>query len=161
MVFFFFFLPTIPMTKIDNWIQTRIQAHAATPFLGAGAGEAMEVSLPPPNSSFLLDRWNPSTFQDAWILAALLSHPLATRDTATQVLGVYSRIRQPLATKVARLSRVNGENFGLRRIGPDALPSQLQEIMKNIQENFDHVSEADATQDMQRAMELLQAELTV
>ena len=91
----------------------------------------------------------------------MLSHPLATRDTATQVLGVYSRIRQPLATKVARLSRVNGENFGLRRIGPDALPSQLQEVMKNIQENFDHVSEADATQDMQRAMELLQAELTV
>jgi len=110
-----------------------------TPFMGAGAGEAIE---------------------DASILAALLSHPLATRDTASQVLGIYSRIRQPLATEVGRRSRANGEHFGLRRIGPDASPSQLQEVVKNIQENFDQVSETDAAQDMQRAMELLQAELT-
>jgi 2-polyprenyl-6-methoxyphenol hydroxylase-like FAD-dependent oxidoreductase len=98
--------------------------------------------------------------QDAWILAALLSHPLATRDTAGQVLRIYSRIRQPLATEIVRLSRVNGEHFGLHRIGPDASPSQLQEIVKNIQENFDQSSETDAALDMQRAMELLQAELT-
>jgi salicylate hydroxylase len=100
------------------------------------------------------------TLQDAWILATLLSHPLATQDTATQVLGIYSRIRQPLATEVVRLSRINGEHFALRGIGPDASLSQLQEIVKDIQENFDQVSETDAAQDVQRAMELLQAELT-
>jgi salicylate hydroxylase len=136
-----------------------MQAHAMTPFMGAGAGQAMEVS-PRPNSCLWIAETFLLPFQDAWILAALLSHPLATRDTAAQVLGIYSRIRQPLATEVVRLSRLNGEHFALRGIGPDVSPSQLQEIVKNIQENFDQVSETDAAQDMQRAMELLQAELT-
>ena len=76
------------------------------------------------------------------------------------MLGIYSRIRQPLDIEVVRLSRVNGEHFGLHKIGPDASPSQLQEVVKNIQEIFDQVSETDAAQDMQRAIELLQAELT-
>jgi hypothetical protein len=90
----------------------------------------------------------------------LLSHQLATRDTAAQVLGIYSRIRQPLAKEAWRRSRVNGEHFALRRLGPDASPLRLQEIRKDIQENFEWVSEADAKQDMRRAMELLMAELT-
>ncbi|KAI0248756.1 salicylate hydroxylase [Lactifluus subvellereus] len=132
-------LSTLPFFAFGNVAVMGDAAHAMPPFQGAGAGQAME---------------------DAWILAALLSHRLATRDTAAQVLGIYSRIRQPLAKEAWKRSRINGEHFALRRLGPDASPLRLQEITKDIQENFEWVSEMDAEQDMRRAMELLRAELT-
>jgi hypothetical protein len=101
-------------------------------------------------------------YQDASILASLLSHDLATRETASHVLSIYSRIRQPLATEVARRSRLNGEHFALRGlVGPDAVssPRLLLGITKQIQDNFEWVSETDASADLQRAMGLLRAEL--
>lgn len=45
------------------------------------------------------------------MLAALLSNELTTKTTVPQVLEIYSRVRQPLATEVARRSRLNGSTF--------------------------------------------------
>lgn len=80
------------------------------------------------------------------------------------VLEIYSRVRQPLVTEVARRSRLNGEHFSLRTLtGPDhqylSSSARLQGIAKQIQDNFEWVSETDASVDLQRAMSLLQAEL--
>jgi salicylate hydroxylase len=91
----------------------------------------------------------------------LLTNNLATRATASHILGIYSRIRQPLATEVARRSRLNGEHFALRGLaGPDAVSSpRLLGITKQIQDNFEWVSETDTAADLQRAMGLLRTEL--
>ncbi|KAI0290583.1 salicylate hydroxylase [Russula brevipes] len=131
-------LQPLPFFAFGNVAILGDAAHAMAPFMGAGAGQAIE---------------------DASILAALLSHELATRATAPHILSVYSRIRQPTATEVARRSRLNGEHFALRALGPDVSSSRLQGIMKQIQENFERVSETDASVDLQRAIGLLRAEL--
>jgi hypothetical protein len=47
------FSPTIQMTRLTTGSE-RIQAHAMTPFQGAGAGQAMEVSPRPSLASDLL-----------------------------------------------------------------------------------------------------------
>lgn len=94
------------------------------------------------------------------MLASLLSHDLTTLRTAARVLDIYSRVRQPLATEVARRSRLNGEYASLRGlVGPDVSSARLLGIMKQIQDNFEWVSETDAGEDLQRALGLLQAEL--
>jgi hypothetical protein len=82
-----------------------------------------------------------------------------------QVLEIYSRIRQPIATEVARRSRLNGEHFTLRsRVGPDnhdlSSLAHLQGVRDQIQNNFEWVAESDASVDLERAMKLLRAELT-
>ena len=76
------------------------------------------------------------------------------------MLGIYSRIRQPVATEVSRRSRLNGDHFQLRTLaGPDyrnlSISARLQGIEEQIQENFEWVSETDASVDLQRAMNLL------
>ena len=81
-----------------------------------------------------------------------------------QVLGIYSRIRQPLATEVSRRSRLNGEHFMLRTLaGPDhqdlSTAARLQGIAKQVQENFEWVSETDAGMDLQRAVNLINKKL--
>jgi hypothetical protein len=98
------------------------------------------------------------------VLASLLSNELATKATVPQVLQIYSQVRQPLATEVARLSRINGELFEFRSpAGPDhqdlSSTAHLQEIVKQIHDNFEWVSETEASVDLQRAMSLLWAEL--
>ena len=81
-----------------------------------------------------------------------------------QVLEIYSQVRQPLATEVARRSRINGELFQLRSPArPDhqdlSSTARLQGISKQIHDNFEWVSETEASVDLQRAMSLLRAEL--
>jgi len=94
------------------------------------------------------------------MLASLLSHDLTTLGTAPRVLDIYSRVRQPLATEVARRSRLNGEYASLRGlVGPGVSSARLLGIMKQIQDNYEWVSETDASEDLQRALGLLQAEL--
>ena len=98
------------------------------------------------------------------ILASLLSNELATKTTVPQVLEIYSRVRQPLATEAARRSRLNGEPFSLRSLaGPDhhefSSTARLEGIAKQIQDNFEWVSETEASVDLQRAMSLLRAEI--
>ena len=82
-----------------------------------------------------------------------------------QVLETYSRVRQPLSTEVARRARLNGEHFSLRTLAePEDLDvsstARLQGIVKQIQDNFEWVSETEASVDLQRAMSLLQDEIT-
>ena len=99
-------------------------------------------------------------------LASLLSNKLATKATAYQALGVYSRVRQPFATEAARRSHLIGEHISLCSFtGPDqyepSSPSstRFQGFMKPIQENFEWVSESDASVDLQRAVNLISKEL--
>jgi salicylate hydroxylase len=136
-------LPTLPFFAFGNVAILGDAAHAMTPFQGAGAGQAIE---------------------DASVLAALLSNELATKTTVPQVLEIYSRIRQPLATEVVRRARLNGEHFSLRTLTePEhydlSSTARLQGIVEQIQDNFEWVSETAASVDLQRAMSLLQAEL--
>lgn len=58
-----------------------------TPFLGAGAGQAVE---------------------DAYILAAILAHPLVTLRTLPQALKVYEEIRLSFANEVQKKSAMAG-----------------------------------------------------
>ena len=58
-----------------------------TPFLGAGAGQAIE---------------------DAYVLAAILAHSLVTLNTLPQALKIYEEIRLPFATEVQRKSAMAG-----------------------------------------------------
>ncbi|KAI0277468.1 FAD/NAD-P-binding domain-containing protein [Russula aff. rugulosa BPL654] len=135
--------PTLPCYAFGNVAILGDAAHAMTPFLGAGAGQAIE---------------------DASVLASLLSSELTTLTTASHALGIYSHIRQPFATEVARRARENGEHFSLFSLtGPDhhhlSSSERLQEIVKQIKENIEWVTNGDASVDLQRAMGLLQAEL--
>jgi hypothetical protein len=82
----------------------------------------------------------------------------------SQVLEIYSRVRQPLATEVARRSRLNGEYYSFRTFSEEdhhdlSSSTRLQEIVKQIQENSERVTQTDWSVDLQRAMSLLQAEL--
>ena len=77
-----------------------------TPHQGAGAGQAIE---------------------DAYILGALLSHPMTTRSTLSIALSTYESFRLPHANAVMERSRINGKLYdfadhrfaelGLREIG--------------------------------------------
>ena len=58
-----------------------------SPYQGAGAGQAIE---------------------DAYVLAALLTHPLTTVATLPTALKIYESIRLPYANKVKKASRDNG-----------------------------------------------------
>ncbi|KAI0277466.1 salicylate hydroxylase [Russula aff. rugulosa BPL654] len=136
-------LPTLPFYAFGNVAILGDAAHAMTPFLGAAAGQAIE---------------------DASVLASLLSSELATQTTASQVLGIYSRIRQPFATEVTRRARENGQHLSLFSLtGPDyhhlSSSERLQEIVRQIKENLEWTANGDASVDLQRAMGLLQAEL--
>ncbi|KAF8468095.1 salicylate hydroxylase [Russula ochroleuca] len=136
-------MPTLPFFAFGNVAILGDAAHAMTPFQGAGAGQAIE---------------------DAAILAALLSNELATETTVPQVLEVYSRFRQPLATEVARRSRINGEHFQLRSLAEpadhhDLSSAHLQGIVKQIQDNFEWLYQTDWGAELQRAMSMLLAGL--
>jgi len=136
-------LPTLPFYAFGNVAILGDAAHAMTPFLGAGAGQAIE---------------------DASVLVSLLSSELTTKTTASHVLGIYSRIRQPFATEVTRRARENGEHLSLVSLnGPDyqhlSSSERLQEIGNQIKDNYEWIAETDASVDSQRAMGLLRAEL--
>jgi hypothetical protein len=97
-------------------------------------------------------------------LASLLSSELTTQTTASQVLGIYSSICQPFATEVTRRAHENGQHLSLFSLtGPDyhhlSSSERLQEILKQIKENIEWVANVDASVELERAMNLLQAEL--
>ena len=142
-----------------NIIKNKTQAHAMTPFQGAGAGQAIEVSL-----RMMIPIQPRLMMQDASILAALFSNELTTKTTVRQVLDIYSQVRQPLATEVARRSRVNVDYVQLRSLAePDHhdLSSSVRfgRVVEQIQDNFEWVYQTDCGTDLQQAMSLLQAEL--
>ncbi|KAI0294489.1 salicylate hydroxylase [Multifurca ochricompacta] len=124
-------LETLPFYSFGNVAILGDAAHAMTPFQGAGAGQAIE---------------------DALVLSTLLAHERTTKRNAQQVLEIYSRVRQPVATGVARRSRMNGEYFSLRWPG-------LDKVLGKVQENLEWFSETDAGVDLERAIELLKTEV--
>ncbi|KAI5118815.1 hypothetical protein M0805_000203 [Coniferiporia weirii] len=65
-------------------------AHAMTPHQGSGAGQAIE---------------------DAYILSALLAHPLTTSSNIRTALEVYESVCLPLGIDVHRRSRLNGKLY--------------------------------------------------
>ena len=90
------------------------------------------------------------------------------KTTMPQVLGIYSQVRQPLSTEVERRAHLNGEHFSLRTLAePEDLDVSsesaacLQGIVKQIQDKFEWVCETEASVDLQRAMSLLQDEITM
>ena len=83
------------------------------------------------------------------MLASLLSHDLASPATVPHVLNIYSRVHQPLAMEVSQRSQLNGEYHSLwELIGLDVSSTRLLRIMKQIQENFEWVSETDMGEDL-------------
>ena len=150
-------MPTLPFFSFGNVAILGDAAHVRTPFMGAGAGQAIEVSL-----SMILWVLSKLMIQDASTLAALLSNELSTKTTVSQVLEIYSRIRQPIATEVARRAHLNGEHFSLRTLTEsedhDLSAARSQGIVKQIQDNFEFC-ETEPSVDLQQAMALLGAEL--
>ncbi|KAF4567517.1 hypothetical protein EYR36_011139 [Pleurotus pulmonarius] len=65
-------------------------AHAMIPFLGSGAGQAIE---------------------DADILATLLGHAIASGRTVSEALVIYDSIRRPFAQEVAQKSEHQGHLY--------------------------------------------------
>lgn len=63
------------------------------PHQGSGAGQAME---------------------DAYILGAILTHPLVTRASLDVALDIYQELRLPRALDVQRRSVVNGQLYNFR-----------------------------------------------
>ena len=49
--------------------------------------------------------------EDAFVLAKLLGHPLATTRTLEKALRAYDKVRRPVAQRAARDSKVTGEIF--------------------------------------------------
>ncbi|KAK7693986.1 hypothetical protein QCA50_003561 [Cerrena zonata] len=73
-------------------------AHAMVPYIGAGAGQAIE---------------------DAFILGRLLASPLVSRNNVANVLKVYEDIRKPISQDAASRSLKMGY---LMELHPDYLP---------------------------------------
>lgn len=76
-------------------------AHAMTPHLGAGAGQAIE---------------------DAYILARILAHPSVTNQNVHQALKVYDVIRRPIANDIVERSL---RQCFISTLHPDYLPSGI------------------------------------
>ncbi|KAI5117342.1 hypothetical protein M0805_001947 [Coniferiporia weirii] len=77
----------LPISTHDRVALAGDSAHAMTPHQGSGAGQAIE---------------------DAYILSALLAHPLTTLSTLRTALKVYEKVRLPHGNEVQRLSAENG-----------------------------------------------------
>ncbi|THH08567.1 hypothetical protein EW145_g2622 [Phellinidium pouzarii] len=83
-------LKGLPISTHDRVALLGDAAHAMTPHLGSGAGQAIE---------------------DAYILSALLAHPLTTLSTLPVALKVYEDVRLPHANDVQRRSAENGHLY--------------------------------------------------
>jgi salicylate hydroxylase len=75
-----------------------------TPYMAAGAGQAMEVRV----IIQAQDYFNSYT-KDAFVLGRLLSHPLATLDNVSAALKAYQDVRLPDAQLIARKSKRAGD----------------------------------------------------
>ncbi|CCL98472.1 uncharacterized protein FIBRA_00470 [Fibroporia radiculosa] len=88
-------LHTVPV--LSTYVSGRVAllgdaAHAMTPHQGSGAGQA---------------------FEDAFILANILSQPTVTLETLPQALQVYDAIRRPFSQNVQAMSRITGTVYDL------------------------------------------------
>ena len=79
-----------------------IQAHAMTPHLGAGGGQAIEVCT---GILYKLCPGHRSLFtKDAYILGKLLASPITTASNLPSVLKIYDAIRRPYANHIVERS---------------------------------------------------------
>ncbi|KAK7683133.1 hypothetical protein QCA50_013806 [Cerrena zonata] len=95
-------------------------AHAMIPFLGAGAGQAIE---------------------DAFILGHILCEPSVCVDNITEALKVYDEIRKPIARDVADRSLKMGN---LMEFHPDFLPpdADIEKVRDGDEEHLKKIAEA-------------------
>lgn len=88
--------------------------------LGAGAGQAMEVSHVHP-----IYVWDPFKLsehhrrsQDAYLLARLLAHPLTTVKTLPIALYIYDKLRLPFANGIVKTARTLGRLYEFQDADP-------------------------------------------
>ncbi|KAH9926901.1 uncharacterized protein B0H18DRAFT_1084856 [Fomitopsis serialis] len=118
-------------------------AHAAVPFQGAGAGQAIE---------------------DAYLLATLLGHPKTTLSTLTRALRIYDAVRRPYAQDVAKTSRECGMLFTLNYPGLSSqdiangqAADKLRVIAETIRKKWSWAWDTTLDGDIQRAVRELEA----
>ncbi|KZP07956.1 FAD/NAD(P)-binding domain-containing protein [Athelia psychrophila] len=117
-------------------------AHAMTPNLGSGAGQAIE---------------------DAYVLAALLANPKCTPSSLPRVLQIYDEVRRPKASNVWHLSRTNGliyefNGAGCEHVGmyDDNVSSEmLAKIGKEAEEHWEWAWKTSAEEDREQAVSML------
>lgn len=80
----------LPLFTCDRVVLIGDASHAMTPYLGAGAGQAIE---------------------DAFVLGRLLAHPITTLDNVPAALKAYQDVRLPFTQFVARESKHTGNMY--------------------------------------------------
>ncbi|TFY53781.1 hypothetical protein EVJ58_g9254 [Rhodofomes roseus] len=118
-------------------------AHAAVPFQGAGAGQAIE---------------------DAYLLATLLGHSKTNLSTLTRALKIYDEVRRPYAQLVAETSRecgmlftFNYPGFSSRDFGEGSDADKLRTIAETIRRKWSWAWDTTLDGDVQRAVQWLEA----
>ena len=115
-----------------------------TPHQGSGAGQA---------------------FEDVYILAALLAHPLTTIETVHIALKVYENIRLPHANFVMRQSRRNGLLYEFNSPEFSSIdteiesPEQLSELGPTIIKGWEWAWKTDVEDDKLLAINLFEEHL--
>ena len=115
-----------------------------TPHQGSGAGQA---------------------FEDVYILAALLAHPLTTIETVHIALKVYETIRLPHANFVMRQSRRNGLLYEFNSPEFSSIdteiesPEQLSDLGPTIIKGWEWAWKTDVEDDKLFAIKLFEEHL--
>ncbi|KZP18795.1 FAD/NAD(P)-binding domain-containing protein [Athelia psychrophila] len=133
--------------KMSTCVSSRVaiigdSAHAMTPNLGSGAGQAIE---------------------DAYVLAALIANPKCTRSSLPRVLQIYDEVRPPKASNVRHLSRTNGliyefNGAGFEHIGlhdENVSSEVLTQIGKEAEGHWEWAWKNSAEEDRERAVLML------
>ncbi|TFK36172.1 salicylate hydroxylase [Crucibulum laeve] len=114
------------INPLSRWTAGRITltgdaAHAMTPHLGAGAGQAIE---------------------DAYVLAALIANNHKGREGIPRLLEVYNSVRQPIGNYVLEISRIQGMHcqfnapgFEDVREGDEVELMKLKSLIKTLSRN--------------------------
>ncbi|KAF9482275.1 salicylate hydroxylase [Pholiota conissans] len=118
-------------------------AHAMTPNLAIGAGQALE---------------------DSYILAQVLNKALRSGKAfdPSKVAEVYSAIRTPLGNSAAEASRLQGQRIELElpgfedvKEGDTVSPERLASISKEIEKGSDWAWDAPISADVERALKMI------
>ena len=96
---------------IDGYMRVA-KAHAMTPHLGSGAGQAIEVRVAQ-SLFFSVPFINILVLQDAYVLATLLTRPRTSQSTIPDVLRAYDSVRVPFSQFVVEGSRNTGLMYEL------------------------------------------------
>lgn len=121
-----------------------------TPHQGAGAGQSIEVRLKIVAIMLKLRRR-----QDAYILANLLGHPSATKETLRVTLLAYEHVRLPFANKVIEGSRNAGAMYELRSPHRD----NYSTLGPAIQNQWGWVEQEDPEAQLRRAIGWMKTEI--